>query len=406
MGRMKELMLEQMEGGYSQAPGERYVCSKCVTDRFLKEEIEGSLENEACSYCGTTPSADLLIVVREVADYLATEFEDPANSLPYSSRDGGYQGTVYDGYDVVMDLDSWSDSEGLVEDVATAFLGNPRCEVDYGTLKDDEKLKYGWKRFSYLIKHHTRYLFFDSVSVGSILDESIPPSQMLVSLGTLVDDFNLFSLLPKGSTFFRTRVHDEGLSPTTAEELGPPPRKDAISSNRMSPAGIPMFYGACDRDTALFETVDSTKDRKKRATVATFCNNRDLLVLDLASLPELPSPFDRENRHLRRPLGFLHEFAADFSRPVARDGREYVDYVPTQVVTEFFRYRHRLPGNTSIDGIIYTSSRTGANKAVVLFIGPEECGPRQDRNSWDPGEVLSLQNYERLALDFLHHCDG
>ena len=396
MGQMKELMLEQMERGYSQMPGERYVCSACVTDRFVKEELDGSLEDEACAYCGTVPAADLLVLVDEIADYLVTEFEDPANSLPYVSREGGYQGVVDDGYDVVMDLDPWSDREDLVEDVATAFLGNPRCEKDYGTLKDDDILRYGWKRFSYLIKHHTRHLFFDVVPNKSIQDEGIPPSRMLVALGTLANDRNLFSILPKGSGVFRARVHDEELSLSTAEELGPPPREAAISSNRMSPAGISMFYGAFDRETALRETFDPTRDPKKGATVATFCSNRDLFMLDLTILPELPSPFDRANRHLRRTLSFLHEFVDDFSRPVARDGREHVDYVPTQVVTEFFRHRHRAPGNASIDGIVYTSSREGGDKAVVLFLSPEECGPRQARNSSDPEEVLSLKHSETL----------
>ena len=108
MGQMKKLMMEQEEAGYSQMPGERYVCSACVTDRFVIEELEGSLEDEACSYCGTVPSADLVVLLDQIADCITTEFEDPANSLSYVSREGGYQGVVDDGYDVVMDLDPWS----------------------------------------------------------------------------------------------------------------------------------------------------------------------------------------------------------------------------------------------------------------------------------------------------------
>ena len=89
---------------------------------------------------------------------------------------------------VVMDLDPWSDREDLVEDVATAFLGSLWCEKDYGTPKDDDVLRYGWKRFSDLIKHHTRHLFFDAGPNKSIHDEGIPPSRMLVALGTLAND--------------------------------------------------------------------------------------------------------------------------------------------------------------------------------------------------------------------------
>ena len=77
MGQMKRLMMEQQEGGYSQMPGERYVCPACVTDQFMIEALENSLEDEACSYCGTVPSADLLVLLDQIADYVATEFEDP-----------------------------------------------------------------------------------------------------------------------------------------------------------------------------------------------------------------------------------------------------------------------------------------------------------------------------------------
>ena len=87
MGQMKELMLEQMEGGYAQMPGEQYVCPTCVTDPFVIAELEGSLEDEVCSYCGTVPSADLVVLLAQISDYLLTEFDDPANSLPYVTRE-------------------------------------------------------------------------------------------------------------------------------------------------------------------------------------------------------------------------------------------------------------------------------------------------------------------------------
>ena len=401
MGQMKELMLEQMEGGYAQNLGERYVCPACVTDPFVIAELEESLEDKACTYCGTVPSADMVVLLDQISDYLSTEFEDPANSLLYDGREGGYQGVTDNGYDIVMDLYPWSDREDLVEDVATAFSDRLWCEQDYGRLKDDDMLRIGWERFSDLIKHHTRHLFFDTSSNKSTQDEGIPPSQMLIALGDLANDLNLFSRIPMGSEIFRARVHEEGLSPSTAKELGPPPKEAAVLSNRMSPAGISMFYGAFDPKTALRETFDPARGAKKRATVATFRTSRDLLMLDLTVLPALPSPFDRADRHLRRSLSFLHEFVEDFSRPVARDGREHVDYVPTQVVTEFFRHRHLAPGGASIDGIVYTSSREGGGKAVVLFLTPEECGPRQERTSWDPEEVLSLECSKTLTAPAL-----
>ena len=54
-----------------------------------------------------------------------------------------------------------------------------------------------------------------------------------------------------------------------------------------------------------------------------------------------------------------------------------------------------------MDGIVYTSSREGGGKAVVLFLSPEECGPRQAKSNWDPEEVLRLKGTERLGPDTL-----
>lgn len=111
MGQMKELWIEQMQRGHSQWSGERYLCRQCVTDPILMDKLGESAEDEACSYCGTTPSADLVVLLDEIADYLATEYEDPANSMIYDSREGGYLIEPDNGADLVRELDGWSDRE-------------------------------------------------------------------------------------------------------------------------------------------------------------------------------------------------------------------------------------------------------------------------------------------------------
>ena len=54
------------------------------------------------------------------------------------------------------------------------------------------------------------------------------------------------------------------------------------------------------------------------------------------------------------------------SRPIARDDRIHVEYVPTQVVTEFLRSRVRRR-RTVIDGIKYPSSVLPGRASYVLF---------------------------------------
>ena len=54
------------------------------------------------------------------------------------------------------------------------------------------------------------------------------------------------------------------------------------------------------------------------------------------------------------------------------DGREHIEYVPTQIVTEYFRRIFRVEGRR-LDGIIYESSRVVGRNAFVLFCENSQC---------------------------------
>ena len=141
----------------------------------------------------------------------------------------------------------------------------------------------------------------------------------------------------------------------------------------MSPAGVSMFYAAFDEDTALAETYVRSDCWPRKASVAVFRTTGDLYLLDLVNLPQVPSIFDDDTANLdRASLSFLHAFNHDFTHPVENDGREHVEYVPSQVVTEFVRYR--LPGKAerAVHGIRYRSSRRGAGIGCVLFYAHED----------------------------------
>ncbi len=77
---------------------------------------------------------------------------------------------------------------------------------------------------------------------------------------------------------------------------------------------------------------------------------------------------------MRSPLLFLHGFRRDITKPIERDGREHIEYVPTQVVTEYLRLVYRLPEEDapSLDGLVFTSARSGG-KSVVLFLDNDRC---------------------------------
>jgi hypothetical protein len=68
----------------------------------------------------------------------------------------------------------------------------------------------------------------------------------------------------------------------------------------------------------------------------------------------------------RPRLNFLHAISREISRPIAGDNHIHVEYVPTQVVTEYVRTVFRIDGRKA-DGIRYASSRRNVSAAVVLF---------------------------------------
>ena len=141
----------------------------------------------------------------------------------------------------------------------------------------------------------------------------------------------------------------------------------------MSPAGIVMFYGAFDSETAIWETFQPNREHatNKVVSVAQFRSNRPLTVLDLTNLPSRPSFFgDYEMHHA---ISFLWDFNQDLTKPIARDGMEHLDYVPTQIVSEYFRHRFETEGGSLLDGIVYLSSKT-SSPACVLFFDQYDCG--------------------------------
>lgn len=183
--------------------------------------------------------------------------------------------------------------------------------------------------------------------------------------------FDFIKIIGEDVDLYRIRI---GTAPfETASAIGPPPLEFATQTNRMSPAGIPMFYGAFDIETAKAETFDAAHHAGQIMSIGAFRALRPLRLLDLAELPDIPSVFADETRQFIHPMRFLHAFAADLVKRIARDGREHIEYVPTQIVTEFFRRVFRDADGKPLDGLLYRSSRPGAGTACVVFAENDQC---------------------------------
>jgi hypothetical protein len=349
-----------------------FVCAKCFSDKALQDFVSGIATSKKCDFCGRTSSKKIAApfdeVSQRIAECIARHYDDPGNAgMSYVSAEGGYQGITYETYEIfeLMELDfPRNGGDILCDELAAAMPTDLWSENSPYRLNDDDQLQHSWDSFCRLIKHKLRYFF--TLPVRDDDDEIFGPSQLLRLIFSYAKSSEAFVTLPKGSSLHRARPQKSGEKHTQPSSLGPPPENVAVQTNRMSPPGIVMMYVADDMQTALAETAD----KPGMFALGEFVTGRDALLLDLTHLPPVPSLFedipDTFEYDPRPRILFLWKLSREISRPIARDDRVHIEYVPTQVVTEYLRTSVTVDGRM-VDGIRYRSSRNGVGTAIVLF---------------------------------------
>lgn len=374
VGYSKRLLEEQWERGWSSVG--RNVCAEYLSDDALSAEVAGAAECRECDYCGrSSDEGDLVaasvdVDLDAIVEGLRTEYEDPLEEVAWSSADGGFQMPTFDTWDLLENHEVTENVE-LLTDLAGA-IEQQWCQLNVYAPAPHEALRWGWQGFRDHVTHRARYTYYLPTPHAEEHRRygEIPPEDMPLALLQAVEAGGLARLLPAGSRWIRARVHDADLHPESAKELGSPPQAFA-KTNRMSAAGISAFYGASSEEGAIAE-VAGYADPGSYATLAIWETARDLPVIDLVNLPEVPSIFDRVRRPLRPAVRFLREFAADVARPARPDDREHLDYVPTQVVAE---YLHQLLPHPDgrVMGVLWASSKNFAVTDCVLFVDDGGC---------------------------------
>jgi hypothetical protein len=220
--------------------------------------------------------------------------------------------------------------------------------------------------------------------------------ELLEELGRLVKEHGLIGELGVEVDLFRVRLDGADGPYERAKALGAPPKTRARQS-RMSPAGIPMLYLGDDVETAVAETLAADPDPPDGLTVGRFGLVEPVLVVDLTALAPVPSILvdAPETTSLRRRLGFLHGFRADVGGLVEHDGREHIDYVPTQVVSEYLRHRFRTSDGRPVHRLAWESTRRPGGTSRVLFVGPAQCVEVHERPAFVEGPLVELRGHER-----------
>ena len=394
MGQAKRSLEEIEARGFNSY--DTIVCIECISEPAVRAFIDQNGVSAKCSYCEEisehTIEFDLLLEL--ILKSLSYEWNSPNDEcLPWNSREGGYYGTeVFDTWDLLLDVIGFDvEKDSLISDVVNAICNEQWCEKKHYSLSKDKVLLYGWKAFSDFVKNTARFVFYKARNPKYDADQhdEMNPVDILESIGQMVKELGLVKIIKKDTEFKRIRTTKTDENFSTAEDLGSPPADKAVFANRMSPSGIHMFYGAFDVKTALKETYETSEDEVK-AFCATFKAVLDLVVIDLSSEFEIPSLFDAERRDKRGAIKFLIDFVEDFSKPIQRSDGAHVEYVPTQIVTEYFRHLLTV-NNQRIDAVIYPSSKEKSGKAIVIFANSAQC---IEPNEAIQNALLVLHNVE------------
>lgn len=377
---------------------ETYVCGDCIDDYAVKEFVRQQAEEFSCTYCKQrSEDSPIAAGISAVSDFMRegieTEWSHPEDeAVAWDSEDGCYVVSTVDSYDLV-DRYLALESEQLRNDLAEQLGDNDWCQRNPYRLSREEAWIFDWERFSEQLKHQTRYVFFRVQNERDEYSEGVQnPYEIMDEIANIILEIGLIRTIPSGTVITRARPHGENQQYSTVEDLGPPPKELAIHANRMSPSGIPMFYASDTETTALSEI-----EQTGFATVAQFATQRQFNVLDLTKVPDVPSIFDPQPSYERSPLIFLHNFLADLSKSVVKDGREHIEYVPTQVFTEYFRLVFVDQEQERLKGIIYPSARNELGRSYVLFFNKDDC--TQDDRETGRDHWLSMETRSVRTLD-------
>ena len=360
------------------------VCLSCLKDVGLRKAFGRSSAQEQgnCSFCGseaqeTVPALEIQALIK---NRCMSEKNEAVNELSYCTAEGGYLVRIYQSDEVLESLTFCAVGDEFYAALNEKLnIGNLYCDRAHNMLRPTERWRYGWKGFIETVKHKCRFFFgeytheprdeFDptEISPDDFLRRHVPQG---------IERLQAVKTLAAGTTLYRCRITEPHVRVIEMEHIGPPPASDCVGSNRFSPPGIVMFYAGETPDVSALEIGWPDCDGKVLHT-GKFRTLTDLTVLDFTNLAYPDGQFDQDWIDDYHVAEFFKEFIRDLSAPILDQRRKPLDYVPTQVLCEYFRfYGAKADGKSrKLDGIKYPSSHDGT-PCYVFFWDKELAGKK------------------------------
>ncbi len=397
MGGAKRLAMELEERGFGEVDGE--LCLDHLIVPYLRSHVPVATVGDSCRLCGLTDRPRGLIedVAAIVVDAIRYWYADPIEGLYWDGREGGYQGILKGTPDVVDELCVGA-FDPAVNDVLCSLLISAievEASTPWGAGSDLDPLEFAWQVYADDVARESRFVFPPSPRTGYGAPTRVARflEQVLIYVSA---DMDLLKRV-EGLQVFRGRlVEDPTQFIASASELGPAPGNLA-AANRMSAPGISLLYASEDAQTAIAEIAGHGV--APYAVVGRFDSLRQLFILDFTADPApAGSPLDPAARTALRMSAFLSSFVEHVTRSVIPDGRQHVEYAPTQVLTEYLRWMSPHP----IDGIALPSAQTGGKTYVIFCDRNGVADSATDR----PGVMFRLAHDETVVYEVRRRYEG
>jgi len=367
-------------------------CENCFNDTYVVSYIRRTGKIGICDYCNSkyVKIKDVNIIAEVAKKGLLKKYEDAVESIPYESREEGYLLPSSNCFDIVekekLLNTRYKSFERLFEDLF-GYDDTPYVRKDYfgpptGSGDDIES----WEYFCETIKHNNRFTAFYSITT----DPDSKLSHFIKNVLTIFNSEKLLSKIRINKKIYRARIFNNDFTLDNNSLTAPPP--ESAKANRMSPDGIPFFYGCFGKSACIYEVRPSLYDK---VAVGEFETIKDLNLLNLANkLDSRINLFDPKYEFYFEEFvrDFLIHFAKDINRPILNESSK-VEYIPTQAFIEFIRFH----SSKKYDGIIFNSSVKFGAKNIVLFKGKEISDP----NSKDALlKFNSAKIYDIFTIDY------
>lgn len=387
------------------------LCLGHITDSALRRRVQDSVTQTKCSFCGHVGAAQDAPFAVPIDVVVQQVYRAALNHFRSFDQASFFEGEAFeadlDTDDVVADI-AGGVFEDSVSERALASIVRAIAWPDSWIAEDTQtQFVYSWEQFTETVRHEARFVFIAQPRDGGDHEPPARLSRFLDGLLAYADkSTRMLHVLEAGSKLYRGRMTDD-LEKLAVEAVAAPSKvlgsapPDRAAAGRMSGEGVPLFYGADDLHTAVAEiALHSPYDV---AVIGEFVTQRPLTILDFTRTPRVPSVFDFVRQERRAFAEFADDFVSALTRPIALDGRERVDYIPTQVVTEYLRW---VP-DRRIDGIAFPSRASKGGKNVVLFVGSGEdvvSSPPTDEERRDLALSAKLGGSRRVTLTISPHA--